>query len=164
MLKIEANTKLRIPAQIITETEQFLRQKGQCREEGRVYWIGELIGPIIKITRLHIPEQISESSIWGVSVEVRKKERLAMMETLQGDERVFVKLHSHPQEAYMSETDIRNPSFKHEGAISIVVPNFSSNPMGELLDCSVNIFTAGEWRELTREMVSRFVEVQYERV
>jgi hypothetical protein len=66
-------------------------------------------------------------------------------------------LHTHPGNAFHSDTDDTNMLFSHHGAISIVIPNFGRDPI-DLGECSVNELRHGRgWIELdAAEVEERF--------
>jgi hypothetical protein len=145
-----------IPDSILPETVNFLRQQGKKGYEGRVYWIGKKEDTIIRITRADIPCQIPRRTAFGVSVTVTQQANIEVAKRLQSGEYIVAKIHSHPREAYHSKTDKENPFLRHEGAVSIVVPSFAKQGMGRLANCSVNIFSCGNWQELSQNDIQAF--------
>lgn len=81
----------------------------------------------------------------------------ALIASLEPGVFVLCRVHSHPHEAYHSAVDDLNMLISHEGAISIVVPDFAAAPI-ELERCSVNELCHGRgWRELdVEEIRTRF--------
>ncbi|MBR0598592.1 hypothetical protein [Sinanaerobacter chloroacetimidivorans] len=146
--------EISVPRRITTATEEFSRKKGKEGFEARVYWIGtRQFNNTASITRVFMPRQLARKTIFGVSVEIPEEGNLELIESLKKGELALVKLHTHPREAYLSETDIANPFFRHEGAISIVVPNFCRNPLSDLTGCSVNVFNNGQWCSLSKKQI-----------
>ena len=64
------------------------------------------------------------------------------------EEWFVARIHSHPGEAFHSDTDDRNPVTTFDGALSIVVPYFGLDQRHGLEACAVYRRTHGEWREL----------------
>jgi hypothetical protein len=61
-------------------------------------------------------------------------------------------VHSHPTEAYHSETDDRYAIVTEDGGHSLVVPDFARHPMA-LSGCAIYRLHRGSWLELTRDQV-----------
>lgn len=141
--------KIIIYNQVIDDTIKFLRKQGLKGLEGRVYWVGTVKDAIPEVTKVIIPEQIARKSALGVSVTVTQQANLKVTRELKPGEFIIAKVHSHPGRAYNSLTDKENPFLRHEGAVSIIVPNFGRNGMNNLANCAVCIFQDGNWRDLS---------------
>lgn len=100
------------------------------------------------ITRCVIPDQRASRSRYGVSVEVTEKGKLGLAVALGPNERYLARIHSHPSEAFHSETDDANPGLTAEGAFSIVVPYFGLGLRRGLSACAVYVYREGEWDEI----------------
>jgi hypothetical protein len=99
------------------------------------------------VTRLVIPGQKAGPApfCW---VEVTEDGKLALAVALGADERYVSRIHSHPHKAFHSATDDANPAITHEGALSIVVPNFGAGLARGLDACAVLRRTDGRWVNL----------------
>lgn len=150
--------KVIITKNVITQTTSFLQQQGLKCYEGKVYWIGHKNKDILMIDRAAIPKQIPRRTILGVSITVPESANLEVARSLKNGDYIAIKVHSHPGKAYMSDTDKANPSLKHGGAISIVVPNYARYGIDNLSSCSVSEYQNGRWRELT----AKEIEVRFE--
>ncbi len=154
-------TKYEITEKLMKETVEFLKKQGLKGLEGLVFWVGrtDQVG-IAKVTRIYIPEQVAQRSALGVSVEMTKKGQLEYIGSLKDGEWGLAKLHSHPQKAYLSSTDLANPSFNFEGAISIVVPYFAANiKPSEIGKCAIFRRSEGKWNELSPDTVKKTFKV-----
>jgi hypothetical protein len=147
-----------VPQEVIGATQAFLFARGVKGVEAVVVWIGIVVDDTTgEIVDAYAPEQIARRSEDGVSVEVTQQGLTQLISSLAEGTFVLCRVHSHPGEAYHSDLDDLNMLISHEGAISIVVPDFASNPI--VLDrCSVNELIHGQgWRELApREVTKRF--------
>jgi hypothetical protein len=142
----------------LAATRRFLQERGRYGLEGVVLWLGrprddqsaEILGP-------YAPEQIGYRTEEGVAVQVTDEGLASLISALPDGVFALCRVHSHPTEAYHSETDNDNMIISHQGAISIVVPFFARDPIVLPL-CSVNELRHGTgWRELARdEIVERF--------
>lgn len=152
--------QLTVPTHVLSGTAQFLRTAGQAGNEGKVFWLGEVLSPrVAQVTELYVPEQIAHRSALGVAVEVPQRAHVALLTYLSPRIFVLAKVHSHPGKAYLSEADDANPAFRHEGAFSIIVPDFARAPLGDLTHCAVFRFTDRTWEHLSPERIRREVQV-----
>ena len=72
---------------------------------------------------------------------------------------ILARVHSHPGKAYHSDLDDTNMLIAHQGAISIVVPDFARETV-RLDRCSMNVLDHETgWRELSRRQVQERFEV-----
>ncbi|HTU78902.1 MAG TPA: hypothetical protein VMF09_09110 [Solirubrobacteraceae bacterium] len=95
----------------------------------------------------------------GVAVQVTEAGLSHLISALPTGVFVLCRVHSHPTDAYHSETDDTNMIISHPRAISIVVPFFARAPI-VLTECSVNELEYGRgWRELTAAEVRERFEV-----
>jgi len=109
--------------------------------------------------RLVIPKQQAGRRP-GHWVEVTQQGKLELAAALGFDERYVARIHSHPDEAFHSETDDRNPALTYEGALSIVVPFFGLGLRRGLDACAVYVLLNSRWVELPLgESRRRWVEV-----
>lgn len=143
---------------ILERTSEFLRQRGEDGVEATVVWLGRVVDEThAEILEAFAPEQIGYVSEDGVAVEVTQRGLAELISGLPEGIVVLARVHSHPSAAYHSAVDDDNLLISHEGAISIVVPDFARAGM-ELATCSVNELRHGQgWRELdTDEVAARF--------
>lgn len=153
-------SRLVLPQPLARETTRFLQAVGAEGNEGRVYWLGEIESSLrARITEAFIPKQIARRSIFGVSVEVPQSAHVDLLEHLGPGLFTLAKVHSHPGRAYLSDTDEENPHFRHDGAFSIIVPDFAQRGLDDLADCAVFRFSSREWRQLSSQDVEAAFEV-----
>lgn len=110
-----------IQPEIIYQTVDKLQQAGKNSKEFLVYWLGirlldrievmEVYSPLQKNTDISI--RISETGIRKLFDKIKRKKLV-----------IAAQIHSHPMEAYHSLSDDRLALPRHEGGISIVLPNF----------------------------------------
>ena len=77
----------------------------------------------------------------------------------ENDLRLIAQVHTHPTEAYHSETDDAFPIVTTEGALSLVIPNFANGP-ANLTQYACYRLRRGHWVELTPAVVAALVRIQ----
>jgi proteasome lid subunit RPN8/RPN11 len=140
---------------MVGRTQTFLRERGQRGFEATALWIGRALDEVTGHAIVEVvPSQIARQDVLGqVSVEVPPEAISELLTMVPEDLYVLIRVHSHPGEAYHSATDDRNMLISHQGAISIVVPDFGSGPF-DLGRCSVNRLDHSEgWVQLSRQDV-----------
>lgn len=148
-----------VPLDILGQTRDFLYQCGLEGNEGMVLWIGRVSGDDVKITRVFVPEQVATRSQFGVAVDLTERAHYTLPDELKSGERFFVRVHSHPRSAFHSARDDANAVITHQGALSIVVPNFAVAPM-DLDQCAIYRLEHGKgWMRLSPNAVLRIFEV-----
>ncbi|MDG7001473.1 MAG: Mov34/MPN/PAD-1 family protein [Nitrososphaerota archaeon] len=147
---------------VIDASHDFLHRVGSQGCEGTGLWIGHSISEnSIRITRFFAPEQICTKTQFGISVDLTPCAHLLLTDNLRPGELFYARIHSHPARAYHSQKDDANPILTHEGAISIVVPNFAQQPI-DLGRCAIYRLEHGRgWLSLSAaEILSTFTIIQ----
>jgi hypothetical protein len=118
-------SQFHIPSAVIDKTDAALRSAGTRRLEAFVLWTGETVGETFEVRKAHIPEQTSYRLESGLCVRVDGAELHRLNAWLyQNRQELGAQVHSHPTEAYHSETDDTFPIVTVRGALSVVVPDF----------------------------------------
>jgi hypothetical protein len=97
------------------------------------------------------PDQRANRSLGGCWVEVTDAGKRQLAAGLGRNERYLVRAHSHPCEAFHSNTDNRNPALTFIGALSVVVPYFGLGLRRGLDACAVLRLTAYGWEPVDGE-------------
>lgn len=144
-----------VPRHVIDDSWDLLREPGEQGFEAVVLWVGtvhdETTASVVAAVR---PGQRAMSGDGGCAVEVPPEALRQLISALPDHIVVLVRLHTHPGEAYHSPVDDTNMLIAHEGAISIVVPDFAVAAL-DLATCSVNELRSQDgWRELEPEEVT----------
>ncbi len=152
--------RYRVRASVLSATETFLRDRGRLGVEGTCVWLGRILTDTdATMESLYIPEQIAYRAVAGLAVTVTDAGLQALTRSLEPGTFVLARVHSHGDDAFHSATDDGNMLVSHQGAISIVVPNFGRAPL-ELARCSVNELRHGTgWAELSPDEVSARFEI-----
>lgn len=141
---------LRISRSALEQARVFFEDRGQHGLEGTAM----LAGPDGAITRCVIPDQVGRRNRFGVSVEVTMRGKLELAAALADGELYRARIHSHPREAFHSETDDRNPGLTSEGALSIVVPDFGHGLRCGLTACAIYVRRHARWVALDRAAIN----------
>lgn len=159
------NVQYQIPQRVIDESWAFLYERGLEGCEGTALWIGQISDEAdgqINITRLFVPEQICTKSRYGVAVDLTERAHYTLTDNLEIREQFYIRIHSHPGEAYHSGRDDNNQVITHQGAISIVVPDFATVP-ADLKECAIYKLQHGKgWLKLNQNEVDKIFKVTNE--
>lgn len=147
-----------IPQSVLDETRLLLAEPGSAGLEAIVVWIGDRVDNTSRVLRPLRPHQYSiRDSDGGVTVIVPMEAITELVRQLDDNSFVVARLHSHPGAAYHSHLDDSNMLIAHDGAISIVVPNFAQDEIN-LQNCAVYQLNAGQWLQLTTpQILKRFI-------
>jgi JAB domain-containing protein similar to deubiquitination enzymes len=146
--RLDSVQKFEIDPTVITTTLQALQLFGSHGCEGLVLWIGEVGEGYARISRAFVPDQRPVKSEEGVGYFVEAETLFELNFKLsETGLRLIAQVHSHPAEAYHSETDDRYAIVTADGGLSLVVPNFGKAPADPTL-WAVYRLNRGVWREL----------------
>lgn len=125
MSDFETITRFIVPLPIVHETDDQLRAAGREGVERFVLWSGMQAHDIFYVRSSHVPRQTAYRLLDGLCVRVDGDElhRLNLW-LFEHHEQLGVQVHTHPAEAYHSETDDTYPIVTVRGGLSLVVPNF----------------------------------------
>lgn len=150
-----------VPRTVVTEMQRFLRSMGEREYEGLALWAGRSEGHVFRVTNLLIPRQRARRTTDGVCASVDGDEMYRInAELLRAELRLIAQIHSHPTDAYHSETDDEHALVRTMGCLSLVVPDFAARPFS-LADTAVyRLERSGAWRELDRRTVSSLIRIE----
>lgn len=122
-----------VPAAIVRQTEETLRNAGAEGYEVFVLWSGRQNGRLFNVRTIHVPRQDSYRLSSGLCVRVDGDELHRLNVWLyEAGETLAVQVHAHPDAAYHSETDDTYPIVATLGGLSIVAAEF----------CRAGLFTS----------------------
>jgi hypothetical protein len=149
-----------IPAAVIADTQAHLRAMGRLDLEGIAVWAGTIRDSVFDVALALIPQQTGHNTGGGVCITVDGPELHRINVWLYEHRmRMIAQVHSHPTEAYHSETDDTYPIVTARGAFSIVVPDFAAEPI-RLQQCAVyRLGGCREWSEFSRTQVNAMFQV-----
>lgn len=150
-----------VPRRCVEEAHAHLALVGTQGFEGFALWAGTLVGDVFRVSDTIIPEQKGLRSDMGVCVTVDGSELHRINVWLHGRGLTLVaQLHSHPDEAYHSDTDDTYPIATTTGSLSLVIPDFAVAPFS-LENCAVyRLLPPRGWVELSPEDASRLIVIE----
>jgi hypothetical protein len=141
--------RFRIEASAIRETEKAIRSAGRRGYESFVLWSGTRGDDTFTVAKVHIPKQTSYKLDAGLCVRIDGSELHRLNVWLYETQQVIgVQVHSHPGNAYHSETDDTYPIATLNGSLSIVLPFFGRDGWGSS-DIAAYRLGHGGWVEVT---------------
>ncbi len=145
---------------VLNDSHAFLHDCGLDGCEGMALWVGRPASDQskIEITRVFVPEQVCIKSEYGVAVDMTPQAHYTLTDNLMPGERFYIRIHSHPEEAFHSGRDDENAVLTHQGAISIVVPDFAKDPI-RLSQCAIFQLVHGQgWTALSKAAVRQLFQ------
>ena len=141
--------RFRIQASAIHETVAAIRSAGLNGYELFIVWSGTRVDDMFSVAKVHIPEQTSYKQGIGLCVRVEGPELHRLNVWLyEAQQLIGVQVHSHPSDAYHSETDDTYPIATLDGSLSIVLPFFGRDGW-ESRDIAAYRLGQQGWGELT---------------
>lgn len=156
---LSAVSTVSIDQSIVETTLQVLQDYGALGLEGLVLWLGVLRGDEAAILRAFVPPQLPVSSEGGVGYFVDGETLFALNKALEETGlRLIAQVHSHPTDAYHSDTDDRYAIVTANGGLSLVVPDFGHAEPSPAA-WAVYRLREGNWEELGPRQRSRLLQV-----
>jgi hypothetical protein len=111
-----------IDEEMIAATLEHLQNDGERGVEGVVLWLSSGIGTDTKIAEVFRPEQYASRG----NFRIPRQSMSALMRHLRSTGRsIAAQVHSHPEMAFHSSIDDEWAIVRHEGALSLVLPDFA---------------------------------------
>ncbi len=153
-------TTVHCPAVLIERTLNELRAAGQRGTEGIVLWLAPR--PVTAgstIVETYVPVHEAAVDFFHIPPEGMQ----ALMAHLRRHKLgLAAQVHSHPGRAFHSRADDTWAIVRHEGALSVVVPNFAA---GVTVDSFLQVSTTfrlelgDEWREVINADLAKHLRV-----
>lgn len=125
-------------------------------------WLGDIETERARIVRAVVPDQQPVSSEDGVGYFVTGETLFNLNRSLaETGLRLIAQIHSHPGEAYHSDTDDRYAIVTADGGLSLVVPDFGLAPANPA-EWAVYRLTNGQWEELSSQQARMLLCVDRE--
>ena len=149
-----------VPASAVERAQEHLREVGEIGYEGFALWAGVSEGKRFFVREAIIPDQTGHRSPEGVCVAVGADELHRINVWLYEHEMTLIaQLHSHPDEAYHSDTDDAYPIATTLGALSLVLPYYAKQPFS-VKSCAVYRLMPGRgWAEVSKAAAARLITV-----
>lgn len=139
--------RYRISSELLAQTFAFFRLCGKGRHECQVVWTSPWANPTLISAVVHPRHRAHRGgfeidSMWLTEFWLD----LARME--RG---IRLQAHTHPREAFHSETDDAYPMIPSIGFLSLVIPNLAMGPVGFEDAYLTEIQVDGSWRQVSIE-------------
>jgi hypothetical protein len=148
-----ASTCFRVPILILDQTLEVVREAGRHGGEAFVVWGGQMAEDqkTLAFTSCLIPRQTAHTTPNGLLVTVEGDALFEINQALyRRGEVLAAQVHSHPQEAYHSDTDDCFSLVTLKGALSVVIPRFGVDGINELTGWAWYRLTGqNQWAHLT---------------
>lgn len=160
MSSFESLSVIRLPQHVVDETQDFLRRCGELGREGVVLWAGRREGIEYRVSHAYVPVQRAIRTKEGIGYVVEGEELRRLAEWLSECQlTLLAQVHSHPTEAYHSDTDDELAIITKLGGLSLVVPDFAIRPF-RLQECAVyRLFPTG-WEALAPVQVGALITLE----
>ncbi len=113
--------KVKVSSRIVEETLRELQYNGRKSKERMILWLGKRGGDEINVKEIFIPRQKNSK----ISIRIEQIGMNQIFSKLRNSGlMVAVQIHSHPDYAFHSYSDDILSIIRHEGGISLVIPNF----------------------------------------
>lgn len=160
MSPLQSIASVRVSRLVIDATQSHLRQMGSKGFEGFVLWVGRAQGEVFDVTVAAVPQQRAVRSDRGTYVTVEADELHRLNVWLFTHQLVLLgQVHSHPGEAYHSETDDAYPVATTVGCYSLVVPDFAVRPFSFDRCAVYKLNLRGDWDEVPDAAVRRVFSI-----
>lgn len=118
---------LHVPNHVLDPTLEFLADAGKAGYEGFVVWGGKVDDDnTLTFTSCYVPRQSAHKTDSGLLVTVDGESLFRMNRAFyQQGEIAAGQVHTHPTDAYHSDTDDHFPLVTVRGALSLVIPDFA---------------------------------------
>lgn len=153
----------RIPTALVAGGHELLRLAGDEGYERLVLWAGRrhpTSPATFEIVTAFAPAQVLVRSEDGVGLHVEPAELLRINRALYADRlQLAGQVHSHPADAYHSETDDACSVVTIAGGLSLVVPDFARAPFHIATTAVYRLSSAGTWEAVAPRAAERLVEI-----
>jgi hypothetical protein len=145
-------------AEVINKAYEFLAHAGKERFEAVALFAGTVSGATALVTEAILPLQKSYKLESGLMYHVEGEELHRINVWLYKNKlKLLGQIHSHPTEAYHSETDDEYPIISTVGGLSIVVPNFARGKMKHDEWAYYRLSQEGQWVEVNFESLIKII-------
>lgn len=148
------------PQSVVDQTVSSLRADGEHERESVMLWLGKRTGDHITVTEAFRPEQTASSHRFWIPEPAMDALRAHL-----GRDRLMIaaQVHSHPEEAFHSEADDVWAIVRHEGALSLVVPDFAAGTSASRFLETTKLFrhsATNEWVEVRSREVAKCLVIR----
>jgi len=149
-----------LPRELLLDSHLELRRIGEDGCEGMVLWAGRQNDDVFVVEAVLTPKQRCVKTEDGLCVLIDGAELHRLNVWLYENRmRLIAQVHSHPTEAYHSETDDAIPIVTTPGGLSLVVPNFARGDANLADWAAYQLSADGEWLETGSDMIRSFIRI-----
>lgn len=160
MTTFESIREFVVPSDVCDETDKQLREAGLDGNERFVLWSGKVRGDQLLVRTMHSPRQSAYKLSTGLCVRVDGDELHRLNIWLyQNNERLAVQVHTHPTDAFHSDTDDAYPMVTTIGGLSLVVPDFARYGVRGPKTALYQLSSRG-WEELSPAAALRILRME----
>lgn len=143
--------------EVVSRTLEILQEAGRKGCECVVLWLGCVHGDQIVVKEAYRPAHEGRRDIFWIGEDGMQelKSRLRSTRTM-----IAAQVHTHPRRAFHSEADNKWAIIRHEGALSLVVPNFAiqTSPESFLTEAKTYRLDANdEWCEVEQLLIQSYL-------
>jgi hypothetical protein len=151
---------VQVPRGKALEAHSHLQKVGRQGLEGFALWVGTREGDVFRVLQTVIPVQQGIRTQTGVCVRIGPEELHRINVWLYENKLLLIaQIHSHPTNAYHSDTDDEFAIATVAGSLSLVIPDFAADPFSLDL-CAVYRLTAeGRWCMLSAVETSQLIMI-----
>jgi len=118
----ELTMKIIVSGTLVGKTLELLQVAGRASHEKMVLWFGQRETNGVEIRELYLPRQTTSK----ISIRISAKGMREILDKVRSSRlMVAAQVHSHPEGAFHSYSDDCLAIPRHEGAISLVLPDFA---------------------------------------
>ncbi len=152
--------KIQIARDLFDFTIDGLRRVGLNHFECFALWLGIKEMACFNILEVLFPKQTGHKLPSGVCVTIDSDELHRINVYLYEHKlSMFVQLHTHPSEAYHSETDDTYPIVTKVGSLSIVIPDFAADEPDLRRWAFYRLASDRQWIELDQTQKLNLLEI-----
>lgn len=152
--------RVNIPFKKLEEVYDHLRNAGEKRVEGVALFSGKVENTSFNVLNTIIPKQETFNHDGGLlyTVDAEELHRINVW-LYRNSQKLICQIHSHPSEAYHSDTDDAYPIITTVGGISIVVPDFGFGDLDPRLWAVYRLINRNSWEELNQFEVDSLIKI-----
>lgn len=150
-----------VPRHVIDAVHGHLRSTGAAHYEGVGFWAGKRQGSDFYVEAALVPAQTTGQMENGLAVVVSGDALFQMNVWLHKNRMTLVaQIHSHPGDAYHSDTDDDYAIMTRLGGLSIVVPNFARQDFSLETAVVHRLEPGGSWKVLSAAEAHTLVHIE----
>ena len=159
MTAFEEISEFVVPGDLCDASDEQLREAALSGNERFVLWSGVIRGERLLVRTMHVPRQHAYRHAGGLCVRVDGDELHRLNVWLyEHEEWLAVQVHSHPTDAFHSETDDAYPMVTTRGGLSLVVPDFARIGVRDPATALYRLTRSG-WQELPPNEADRVLRL-----